>query len=285
MSQHPNLDSFLIVRFVDGERGIWKIASGPCERRSERHHTERHTAVDKLTRNIRLLKNQAKANVLKTIYKHFPAAEEISAVHDDDRLEANRLCDLGEVYHGEFREYGGKFTYDCRMTLRRDANNEYIYPDGTLDSLVNVLTGEKYPVPGEGEGAYRISYIYQDGVSGSDYHEIIIAKTPREAVEKLLTMHEQQFAENPDNFFGGLCTRDKLLSSSAENIHTNQHTWFSGPDLVEDDQAKAMTGLFGALASGDADELNAMMNSVMQTTAAKSIGFMRDPFWKGEDNQ
>lgn len=279
MSQHPNLDSFLIVRFVDGTRGVWKVASGPCERRGERYHTERHPLVDKLTRNIRLLKNQSRENVIKTIYKHFPAAEEISSVHEDTRLEANRLCDLGEVYQGEFREYGSKFTYNCHMTMRRAENNEYIHPDGTMDRFVNLITGEKYPTPGPGERAWRISYVYKDGVSGSDFHEIIIAPEPREAIEKLLAIHEKQFAENGDmaGFFGEACKRDNLLSASAEDIATDQYFWFSGPDLVEDDQSKALTGLFGAMASGDADKMNAMMASIMQTTGAKSIGFMRDP--------
>lgn len=249
---YPNLDSFLIVRFVDDTRKIWKIASGPCERVSERHHTERAPLVEKLTRNIRLLKNQSADNVTKTILKHFPTAVEVGSIHEDDRLEANRLCDLGEVYEGKFRDFGNKFAYYCHLTIRRAENGEYIYPDGTPDSLVNIITGEKYPVPGEGEGAFRISYVYDSGVSGSDYHQIIIAKTPREAIEKLLILHEQQKVS--ENFLAEMCTRDKLVSSSAENIHTGEHTWFSGPDLVEDTRAKAMTNMFAAMSSQDPEK-------------------------------
>ncbi len=250
---HPNLDTFLIVRFVDGKRGIWKIATGPCERKSERHYSEREPLVEKLTRNIRLLRNQSTANVVNTIYKHFPAAEEISAVHEDERLESNRLCDLGEVFDGQFREYGGKWTYHANLTLRRAENNEYIHPDGTLDRFVNTITGEKYPVPGEGERAWRISYVYKGGVSGSDFHEIIIAAEPRDAIEKLLAIHEKQFAENGDmaGFFGDACKRENLLSATAEDIATDQYFWFSGPDLVEDVRAKAMTNLFATLSSDD----------------------------------
>lgn len=106
-----NVDTFLIVRFVDGKRGIWKIASGILRRTNERVYTERAALVDKLTRNIRRLRKLDTANVVNTIYKHFPAAEEVTGVHDDDRLEANRLCDLGEVFTGQFRVYDGKPSY------------------------------------------------------------------------------------------------------------------------------------------------------------------------------
>lgn len=282
-----NVDTFLIVRFVDGKRGIWKIASGILRRTNERVYTERAALVDKLTRNIRRLRKLDTANVVNTIYKHFPAAEEVTGVHDDDRLEANRLCDLGEVFTGQFRVYDGKPSYTCNTTMRRAENNEYIHPDGTLDRFVNIITGEKYPTPGPGERAWRISYVYKGGVSGSDFHEIIIAAEPRDAIEKLLAIHEKQFAENGDmaGFFGEACKRENLLSASAEDIATDQYFWFSGPDLVEDEQSKALTGVFSAMASGDADELNAMMETIMQTTGAKSIGFMPDPCWKGEDNQ
>lgn len=245
-----NLDTFLIIHFVDKSRAIWKIASGPCERISERHHTEREPLVEKMYRNVRLLKNQSVDNVTKTILKHFPDAEPIVGVHEDARLEANRLCDLGEVFVGEFREYSGKWSFDCRMTNRMAENFEYIHPDGTLDRFVNVITGKKYPVPGEGEAAYRISYSYEGGVSGTDYHAVTVAKTPREAIEKLLAQHEKQFTERPDKFgfLAESCKREKLVSASAVNIETDETFWFSGPDLTENDHTRALGNLFTMVA-------------------------------------
>lgn len=238
--------SFLLVE-LDGKLRSFLVMEGEVDDAFAKHDTSYDTArvarMDKAIQNWARFKVRDEASLLKVLAKHFPGFSEVPVVHDDRRLEANRIFDEGHEPHtirywGENRDKPA-----ASYTSRMDADGDQITKDGIKTRFCD-NHGVPYPTPPEGQRRFRIGVAVGIG-SYSDYHRMWMAATPREAALQCAEYLDSPEGQGPFGF-----KRETIRHMHVTDLDSEETHFFVGPNCDESAESLALGAMFNQLARG-----------------------------------